>query len=57
MGGYAGNINGYLPEEYYGAVQGIGTLEGENLRIFAAVDQLHIPAVIAEAVDFSLGQN
>lgn len=29
MGGYAGNINGYLPDKYYGAVQGIGTLEGD----------------------------
>lgn len=46
-GSYCGNINGYLPERYVGAIQGIGTLEGnaegtatnEELRIERTVDK------------------
>lgn len=46
-GSYCGTINGYLPERYVGAIQGIGTIEGnaegtatnEELRIDGTVDK------------------
>ena len=30
-GGYYGNINGYIPTKYKGAIQGIGTIDGEAI--------------------------
>lgn len=54
MGGYAGNVNGYLPDKYYGAVQGIGTLEGDAVGT-ATNEELQIGGVVGK--DIVVGWN
>jgi len=53
-GGYAGNVNGYLPDKYYGAVQGIGTLEGDAVGT-ATNEELQIGGVVGK--DIVVGWN
>lgn len=53
-GGYAGNVNGYLPDKYYGAVQGIGTLEGDAVGT-ATNAELQIGGVVGK--DIVVGWN
>ncbi len=53
-GGYAGNVNGYIPDKYYGAVQGIGTLEGDAVGT-ATNEELQIGGVVGK--DIVVGWN
>lgn len=48
-GSYCGNINGYLPDRYVGAIQGIGTIEG-NAEGTATNDELRVDLSIGNEI-------